>query len=112
MTVRVEVPPGHKFCKCCGGVFPIEIGFRLKTKVYPVTGKVTVYAASLCRSCEYKTKTKKPKAAKPVKLEDPAPKPWTNYWPRQTDESRCDKALESWPVIERGRLVPCLGVSA
>jgi hypothetical protein len=32
VTVTVEVPDGHKFCPCCGGVFPKETGFHVITK--------------------------------------------------------------------------------
>ena len=52
MTVTVEVPEGHKWCKRCGGVFPKEAGFRLRKSVKPSTGTVSIFFNTCCKHCE------------------------------------------------------------
>ena len=48
MTVTVDVPEGHKFCPCCGGVFSKEDGFHVRTK----NGQKR--ADSRCKECRRK----------------------------------------------------------
>ena len=51
MTVTVEVPEGHKFCKKCGGVFPKDTGFYQQRKFSKATGETKLYPRQLCKKC-------------------------------------------------------------
>ena len=51
MTVTIEVPEGHKFCKGCGGVFPRATGFYQQKKFIKTAGEVRLYPQTFCKKC-------------------------------------------------------------
>ena len=51
MTVTVEVPAGHKWCRCCGGVFPKDTGFHKQKKFSKATGEIKLYPCTICKAC-------------------------------------------------------------
>jgi hypothetical protein len=108
MTVTVEVPNGHKFCKSCGGVFPLDTGFYFKKSTNPKTGTVSTYAESKCKTCSNATR----KAVgwhKPDKPKATGPRPFTDYWPRHPEERGCDAALMGWRVAHHATVVAFQG---
>lgn len=53
MPVTVEVPEGHKFCKCCGGVFPKESHFSFNVVTRKRTGQQAKEYRAECKSCQW-----------------------------------------------------------
>lgn len=109
MTVIIEVPTGHKFCKRCGGVFPKATGFYQLKKTSKATGVVSIYPRDRCKGCQDKSSASRPRKYKPAVDRTPKPTSVRYVAPRDAAEVPIDAAFMGWRVPSLGMNVPNLG---
>ncbi len=107
--IPLSFSPDTKTCTCCDRMKAVT-EFRMKKKRLK-SGQIGEWRDSRCHACRWVADRDRYQRRQ-VGMTLPPGRPVTRVWGRPNDECECDRALEAWPVIERGALVPCLGVAA
>ena len=103
MTVTVEVPEGHKFCKGCGGVFCRLAGFYQQRKFSKAAQEAKFYPCTTCKRCsDAKRNSYRPTPA--PRHRAPARMPTVRRYitPRHPMEALCDTAFMGWRCATPG----------